>query len=691
MLRIAVSTPARVTVTRSLPFRCSEALRLFHSSTIVSASEDSENGMGQLFSKHGKKLKPKQDHFVVLTPRETGVIRLPKRSRVQNSRASLSVLEGYDLKRHSEKDTKFSQVQDLDILSNIQETTDRLMQFKEQEDNEEMAKAIDACKPSSNTISEKRYFQLEKVLDEQFTLQQLRNYCFLKHGTRKSRVPKKDLIPMIINKFWKCTIDHNKSEFEDLVVENEILLEKRDLYLLLLTKNGRILQNLSRIGATIAVLPEQNKLVVRCPSQLFRYVEVSITKILENIVSDDFCIKEFVKNHSLVGETASMTPLEMMNLLQTQSPSYIEVTEDDKYRISTIGNKSLKSINSLLLWILNYEPQISQSVINIQSDSSDARAERYRVGNYNWINWVARRNSWFRLQNPVPINQDQNQEKKPDLSEKMDSIWDALKLEKTKCAKPLAFNDSRSLTVTLGHVLQSEDNSNTLFQSKVAEVIPKVLRLPLWEENVSEEDMLTMDQHLYLVQMKFVPNLASVQYKVNVPPVEVWFTLDEMNYADLSTVSCIHHYADSAALLQTPSLPYDFKISQTSTIDVIPKDLESADVFEWLEKEQPGFRKFLQDAHLTFSDAKKPRYPQSFTLNVKLEGNSEPQPIEYNAMGYFKHRVLRFRYKDKYLVHYSETNGGPLGGITSSVDFINLSENIDKQTVHELLDDVIQF
>ena len=245
--------------------------------------------------------------------------------------------------------------------------------------------------------------------------------------------------------------------------------------------------------------------------------------------------------------------------------------------------------------------------------------------------------------------------------------------------------------MTLGHVLQSEDNSNTLFQSKVAEVIPKVLRLPLWEENVSEEDMLTMDQHLYLVQMKFVPNLASVQYKVNVPPVEVWFTLDEMNYADLSTVSCIHHYADSAALLQTPSLPYDFKISQTSTIDVIPKDLESADVFEWLEKEQPGFRKFLQDAHLTFSDAKKPRYPQSFTLNVKLEGNSEPQPIEYNAMGYFKHRVLRFRYKDKYLVHYSETNGGPLGGITSSVDFINLSENIDKQTVHELLDDVIQF
>lgn len=670
-----------------VPFRLVGVTRHLHCTARALAQEGSENEISLLLSKHGKKLKPKQDHFLVLTPHQTGVMRLPRKSKTLQSNSHLSILEGFDFKRHTENGTNHSQVRDVDILSNIQDTTSKLMKFKEQEDNEQMAKAIDSCKPSSEAISEKRYLQLEKVLDEQFTLQQLRNYCYLKHGVRKARIPKKNLIPTIITKLWNCSIDYNKSEHDDLIVENEISLETRDIYLLLLTKNGRILQNLARIGATIAVVIDENKLVVRATSHIFKYVEVSISRILENVVSDDFSIEEFIKDHSQIDGVHHMTPEEIIALMQTQSSSYVEITDDSKYKISTIGRKNMNIINSLLLWVLNYNPQTTE--ILVPYDGGE-KTEQYPLTNYEWINWVARKQSWHRIQQPVAINQE-IKDTKIDLSEKIDKIWDILEINKTKCAKPLAFTETKSLSIAFGHILENAQNK-ILFQSKIPEVVPKVLRLSLWDKDgYVEDDLFSVDQHLYLVQMKFVPNLADVSHKVNVPPLEVWFTLDENNNADTSTVRCIHTYSDNSACIQTPTLSHDFKITVTDTVDALPEDLESSEFFDWLQREQPSFRKFLQESNFSFGGLKKPRIAPSFELNVKLEGMEEPQKIRYNYLHRYEHRLLRFKYKEDCLVQLSEIEGGSLGGKASSIDFISTNGSINKDIVRNFIDDVLQF
>ncbi|CDO94005.1 unnamed protein product [Kluyveromyces dobzhanskii CBS 2104] len=668
-----------------VPFRI-PGVRFIHSTARILTQEGSENEVNLLLSKHGKKLKPKQGHFLVLTPHQTGVMRLPKKYKSQQPNFPLSVLDGFDLGRSANRDASVSQVQGVDILSNIQETTTKLMKFKEQEDNEQMAKAIESCKPNSAGISEKRYQQLEKVLDEQFTLQQLRNYCFLKHGVRKSRIPKKELIPTIIAKLWKCSIDYNKSEHDDLIVENEISLETRDIYLLLLTKNGRILQNLARIGATIAVVIDENKLVVRATSQIFKYVEVSISKILENVVSDDFSIEEFIKNHSAVDGVERMAPEEVIALMQTKSCSYVEVTDDSGYKISTIGRKNMNIINSLLLWVLNYNPQISETLVPYNGEE---KVEKYPLTDYDWVNWISRKDNWHRLQKPVAIKQEL-EVKKLDLSEKIDAIWNAFENNKQNCAKPTGFNETKSLSIALGHILENSQQKY-LFQSKIPQIIPKVLQLPLWDNEGFMEDEYAIDQHLYLVQMKFVPNLADVSHKVNVPPLEVWFNLDENNQADISSVRCVHTYSENSAYVQTPSLSHDYRVTVTDSVDAFPEDLESSQFHSWLQNEQPSFAKFLQDGSFCFTKMKRPRFPSSFLFEVKLEGFETTQKIRYDHLSHYQHRLLRFKYKEDILVQLSEIEGGSLGGNTSSIDFISTKESVGKEVVKQFINDVLQF
>lgn len=390
-----------------------------------------------LLTKRGKKLKPRDDHFVVLTPRQTGVMKLPRKHKTFQSDSKLSILEGFDIKRHNEKDTKHSVANDVDILSNIQETTNRLMKFKKQDDNEQMAAAIESSKPSSSTISQKRFTQIERVLDEQFTLQQLKNFANLKYGYYKSKITKKKLIPLIINKFWGCTVDINKSEHEDLIVENEIDLETRDIYLLLLTKKGRILQNLARIGATIAVIINENKIVVRATAPIFRYVEVSISKILENVRSTLLSIDQMIKDHSLVDVTNSMHPEEIIALIQSESSGYIEMTEDSEYKISTIGDKNLNVIDRLVVWALNYSPQKNEVIVFCGEDGT--RYEQYPLSNYEWIDWISRNKTWYRLQQPINRTQILIEEK-PNFDDKLESIENILQKQPENLMVPkLAF------------------------------------------------------------------------------------------------------------------------------------------------------------------------------------------------------------------------------------------------------------
>lgn len=668
----------------AISHRCG-IVRFFHS-TLRRDDTLQNNLTSLLLNKRGKKLKPKDDSFVVLTPRQTGVLKMPRRPKNANSNTNISILEGFDMNRHREKSTMSSNSSELDILWNIKETTDKLMKFREQESNEQLAKTIESCKPSSTVISEERFVQLEKILDEQFTLQQLKLYTKLRYAYYRSRITKQKLIPMVIKKFWNCTVDPEKSELEDLIVENEISLETRDIYLLLLTKNGRILQNLARIGATIAVVIDENKIIVRSTSTIFKYVEVSISKILSNIQSEVISVDQIIKDHSSVLNSSRIHPEQILSMVQRESSTFVEPAEDSKYKISAIGTKNLVSINRLLLWALNYSPQTTE-VLLFCGDKSKSY-DRYPLTNIEWLDWISKTDNWFRLQEPVLRSQSKTLPM-VDITDKINTLYESLGKKPEKMIEPKLSNFSTTLSATLGQVLENQTGKH-LFQTKLGNLLPKLLQLPLWSDESNDYDAYNLDHHVYLFQLKFSPNIASLNYKYDIPPLELWFTVDDYGLADKLSLRCIHHYSENCAILQTPELPYDFRFSLDSTMDTIPLECDSKNLFEWILQEQPGLAEFLKTLHLHY-DNKKTSIPQKLVLKMPMKSFDIAQEINYDFLALYRHRVLRFKYQDKYLVQYSNIDGGHLGGTTSRVDFVSFNDTFDKNLLNEMITDIVKF
>lgn len=658
--------------------------------------EDQENSIpdgSKLTSTRGKKLKPTKAKIVVLSPKQAGLFkkkRTPgyfKQNEKRNER--LTVLEGVELGKTVSNSTNSS-----DILQQIENQRRKLLVFKGPVPKEQVIQSIHDLRPTGTQVSSKRYEQLKSLLESAYTLPQLRDYVaqYYKTSVVKS-APKKVLIPRIMNRLWGCQIDESISEAEDLIVERIIDLETKDIYLLLLTNNGKILYNFARVGATLAVVLNENKIIVRATSAMVKYVEVSLRKILSNMQSEVLPVRDIISNHTSLNSDATLTPEEVISLVQKESAAYFEemLDEDGTYTLTAFGDKRVNHAKNLLLWAMNYNPQrVEEHVFCGNEERSSYKL--YPFTNIECLDWLESAKEWYRLQRPVSKKTikdfDQKINKVEMSDKKVDELYNFFTKEnRNDIAIINSLGDSKVLSITLGQVLITATNKESIFQPKIPQITPRLLALPLYDGMATKDELYTVDQHEYYIQLKFIPDLSTTNSGKNIPPLELWFELDDYDKAITSSVRAVVHLEERNVYLQTPQLSHDFKINMDRIGELVRPYEENPE--NWLQ-DQPGLKEFLIKSNLTFQGRKKLVIPKKLVMNLNVEGSDTPEQISFDYVNVKYRRVLKLKYMDKYLVQFTDVNGGSGGGRYTQVDFVN-GEDMCRETLVNFIKDATQF
>lgn len=673
----------------------------------------------------GKKIRPSKANIVVLDHKQAGLLRKkehPDYFRKRRNEEKLSILEGVelgsrpDMRRNNDSNSTYGtgktfQGPSSQILREIESQRRQLLVFKSSVSREQAVKSISYQRPSSALMSTKRYDQLKQLLDSAYTLPQLRAYTKKYFNVSHSKTNKVAVIQHIMNDYWKCTTNDLIKESEDLIFERIIDISIRDMYLLLLTDNGKILNNFARIGATVAVALDENIVIVRATAPIIKYVEVSLSKILANVDSANLPVKDIISNHTARGSTSKINIEELISMVQRESDAYFEKysleNEEDgnNYNVSAFGSKRVSKAKNLLLWGVQYHPQLTEK-IDLCGDDSFSSFKYFPFSNTECLDWINRTKDWYRLQQPLSIKAVESSKSRFDhnslslADHKLDDWYDFLLKQNNGVSHPgitslkTTNEPSKIFSMTLGQILATLggdlSDRRTFFAPKISQITTKLLELPLYDSISSKDELYTVDQHEYFVQLKFIPDLSTVPEEAgNAPPVEFYFELDDYDNAITSSMRCLAQLEQRSVLLQTSQLQHDYKIS----CDTIA---ELTEIFEenqekWLD-DQPGIQKFLRDSQLTFNSKKRLIIPRSMTVNlprVDEDGSINPLAVQYDHVNETYHRVLRLMYMDKYLVQFSDVNCGSLGGRYTQVEFIG-GEVIKREEFKQFVRDVLR-
>lgn len=662
----------------------------------------------------GKKRKPERSKFVVLNPKQAGLLRkrsTPEFFKRRENGERLSVLEGVELgnlsDRRNDKGKDFNDDSPRIVFNEIEKQRKKLLVFKSSVSKEQAVRSISYQKPSESVLSKKRYEQLFQLLDSAYTLPQLRAYTRDYYKAPNSKSTKPNIIRRILDKYWNCTVNDTISESQDLIMERIIDISTRDMYLLLLTSNGKILNNFARIGATLAVAIDENVVIVRATAPIIKYVEVSLNRILSNVNTLQLPVKDILANHTAKGTTPNISENELVAMVQKGSASYFERTyteskDDATYNVSAFGSKRLLKAKNLLLWGVDYHPQLEEKV-ELCCDADKESFKSFPFTNVECFDWIKRDKGWYRLQQPVKKNSSEEVNSKPfhllENDAKLDEWYDYL----TKGSESSANSNIMQLkgvtgtqcvfSLTLGQILSTNEKSGgteTLFEPKVTQIASKLLELPLYDSPSPSDEYYTVDQHEYYVQLKLIPDLSTVPEGFgNAPPLELWFELDDYDAAITSTVRCILQQEQRALLLQTPHLRQDYRINLDKMVELIEPPEEAQE--NWLA-DQPGIKHFIQDSELTFSGKKKLKVSRSLELNLPIVDSAsgiKHCKVQYDYVNANYHRVLKLIYMDKYVVQFSDVKGGSLGGRYTQVDFIG-GEMLSRDEFKQFIEDVAQ-
>ncbi|GAV55282.1 hypothetical protein ZYGR_0AS06060 [Zygosaccharomyces rouxii] len=651
----------------------------------------------------GKKLKPSKTNFLVLDPSQTGLLK--RRSTPSYFRSNhgkkLSILEGVELGLDSNSRGPRRSRHSTKILQEIEAQRKKLLVFKSSVSKEQAVRSINYQKPSTTNMSKRRYDQLKHLLDSAYTLPQLKAYTKKYYGIAHSKTTKDILIETIMMNYWNCEPNDFMDESEDLILERIINVDIRDMYLLLLTNNGKILNNFSRIGATLAVALDENIMIVRGTSPIIKYVEVSLSNILANVNTMTMNLRQFVSDHSVRDQIMSDMKLnELISLIQRESAVFFELMGsepgDGVYRISAFGHKRVSKAQNLLLWGAQYHPQLSEEVEQLGTNDQDVNSfEKFPFTDVECLDWINRNKEWYRLQKPISKKRSPHittaDHKNNILSdEKLDKWYDFLMDQKKEAQiMPLKLDESpkKMFSMTLGQLLTTINGEATLFEPKIPQVMTKLLELPLYDSLSSKDELYTMDQHDYYVQLNFIPNLSDVPHtNENAPPIELWFELDEFDVAITNSVRCITQLQQRSLFVQTPQQPRDLKINVDTVAELTETYEEGLE--NWLSR-QPGIKKFLQDSRLTFQSRKNLVIPESMDVNLH-HVDGERSRVQYDYVNAVYHRILRLKYMDKYLVQFSDIKGGSSGANHTQVDFIG-GELLSRDDFKQFVKDVSQF
>jgi hypothetical protein len=184
------------------------------------------------------------------------------------------------------------------------------------------------------------------------------------------------------------------------------------------------------------------------------------------------------------------------------------------------------------------------------------------------------------------------------------------------------------------------------------------------------------DNHTFLVQLKFLPHPFSNKNAdiKQLPPIEVWFELDQNDRCDKSSVTLVSCEQESNLFLALPDKEADIKYTITRA--------------RVLDDSQQSFKDFVEQCQVDLSDEKPIRVPNSFQLEI------DGQKVDYMYQTMVYRRQIDLKYQN-FILQLSSIEGGIFGGrkqeATLVLDYPEGGSTLDKQQLREFVVNSLNF
>ena len=687
----------------------------------------------------GRKLKPEKHSIVVLTPSQTGIYDDMRRSKFTIDRITVhrasdaksrlkgsSILEGVELDTVTRENpsvvgssgtTKKSDLQKTDreetdsgISRDLLKDTAKLLNFKSKSSEEQLFQSIDLYRPAQLGVSNDTYMELERQLMDSFTAKQLKAYINSRAQGRTiptSHRTKRQLVDQIFATLWRCEITKGTITLET----KRIKLNRRHAKLLLITQNGKILMNLTRLSKNLSIQLNLslNELKITGERHIIKYIEVALNNILNNI-----CVTQWTDDPQLNGD-----PLERQQFNQITKICGVDIDLENN-EIAALDWRRIHLAKRLYRWA-----RTNNKIDNLyrfetidQFGGGPAVTGKdiqwYPYNDSETLDWLAKDEQWGRLQRLQEISRNTSEGdtaiSQGNLSEiiadeRLDKMYDYIVKETTydddSRVKPmtgLIGSQSNVFTITLGQIIQTKDGSKHMFEPRVPNLVRRLLALPYYDspreelqqsveegenegsKEKEEEDAdsrYDIDQNISYLELEFSPSkdgrAHGVDGSMKLPPIKLILELDENDNVMNHTVQCIAHLLNREFLLQTPQLPYDYKITHDRIVSILEDD-QSGDLLQ----DQQGIKDFL--TYFNFKSLQSIKFLNHLKVNIPRETPRGREYIEadYDYITLSHHRIVRLKYLDKYIVQLSEIDGGSLGGRYVQIDFVDPTSTNDE-------------
>ncbi|CAI1580478.1 hypothetical protein SEUBUCD646_0L02020 [Saccharomyces eubayanus] len=613
----------------------------------------------------GKKKLPQNLKFVVLNPTQSGLVKNDQKlARHQPS------------SRRAYKDTGNDDNDDFGS---------KLLVFEKQNSLDSALNSIRLKKPTNTSLSSLEYNALLQTLTSSYNRHQLREFISSNHPDSPLHLThwkKSKLSQYIIGNIWNCHPESTPStptgiKSTSLTFQFDT---PREIFLLLITQNGKILTNFNKLGLTFIISIQDNELTVKGSSSLLKYVEISLNKIWSNIT------QETVDIH------ASAPSKDLVNLIQKESHTFFEyLPESPAYKISALSPKKISMAKALLLNAISSNPHASQQYHTIESAPPTKLASYPFNNTLENLDWLNKSRDWSRLQSTVPRPGADlgTSATAPQVTDAQINQYNAF-LSANAPSPPTPSSISQCLSMTLGYSLQSPA-SPSVFQPLVHKsFISKLLSLSNFTESSSSSTPASLDQHLItnphhsFVQLNFTP-MPPIS-NPSPPFLQVWFETDEFDNIVTASMRPLLKLQENSIVLRTPQSQTDYKITSDYIQDLLP-NFDQTHPDAWLS-DQKGLQEFLVKSHWKLN--KYQNLMKKITIALP---NSQAQ--QYQLTDILTHRVLNLQFpagsaQDKYIIQYSDINRGFVNnGSYRQLDFININPN--ETSLKTFINDVLNF
>lgn len=646
----------------------------------------------RLYSTRGKKLKPEKPTIVVLNPKQAGLLNNRNRYRsgnTNNDGRNLSNSNNSNLKNNGNSripsNTLFEGVElepartrkppvlNEALSETLLKDTENLLKFRKNASLEQLFHSIDSLKPAMTNISQENYTELQERIMNAFTIKQLRAYINKLDPSHNlitsNRLVKHKLVDQIFTKLWNGKISQNLINLETKTIK----LTERHSKLLLLTQNGKILKNLTRLNPHLFIQLNlsQNELRITSTKDILEFIEISLNNILNNV-----CTTQWEPETSL-------TDIQL-NLITRICGVDIHADE-----VAAFGWKRIDLAKRLVRWIISKEDSIykntkySKWINSEQSDTEGKDIKLFPFSDPDCLDWISKNEEWGRLQKVESMKNDENKNssKVNDIitEQKIDEVYDFFQRSNVDKSKTEISSDvSQIVSVSFGSVLEDKNTSMRIFQPNVPKISEKVLALPVDAEEFDSEPS-------YYLELNFISAPQDSGDKT-FPPIKLLLQLDENNNIMYETIQCLTTLSSNEYYAQTPQLPHDYKISSDILTDIFEYDAGGNLI------NQPSVDKFLDKfIYKPYLPSDNSIYKVSFNLP---SNDTELTTVDYTFVSMNHHSVKRFKYLDKYSVQFSKVNGSSLGGNYTQVEFVNndnATELPSREEFGQFMKDIFNF